>query len=359
MVDIYAELHRALMAGENCVLARIIRQLGSAPRTVGTKLLAKADGTAVGTIGGGVLEHEVLRKAQAVLASGRTALLEVRLTGSDVAASEMLCGGNVDVLLEPVLSDDAGAASVFQELAAMTAQGRRGTLVTVAFEGQRAVTRFMITSEGRVSGDAAGLSGVAGSDLKRWASARGPGFETAALAAGRALIFIEPLDPQPVLMLFGAGHISTFVATLASMVGFRVWVIDDRADFANAARFPTADQVLVCPVTEAFERLAVTPASYIVIVTRGHIHDRDVLRAALRTRPAYLGMIGSRRKRDLIYASLIAEGVAVDDLRRVHCPIGISIDAETPQEIAVSIAAELIQTRAQALAGRRPAAEIR
>jgi xanthine dehydrogenase accessory factor len=142
------------------------------------------------------------------------------------------------------------------------------------------------------------------------------------------------------------------------MVGFRVCVIDDRGEFANTRRFPAADQIMVCPVAEAFKRIAVTPSTFIAIVTRGHADDREALRAALATRPAYLGMIGSRRKRDLIYASLIEEGVAAEDLRRVRTPIGISIGAETPEEIAVSIVAELIQIRAQAHQGRPPAAEI-
>ncbi len=353
MLDIYAELLRALTAGERCVLARIIRQAGSAPRTVGTKLLVKAGGTLVGTIGGGLLEHEVVGKAQAVLASGKTAVLEVRLAGMDVAAGEMLCGGHVDVLLEPVFPKDAGAASVFAEAAAMTAQGRRGALVTIAADGRRGVERLIVTEEGRVIGDAPGPSEVDSADLKRWAGARGFAIETLPQPSGQALVVVEPLEPEAMLLLFGAGHISTFVAPLARMVGFRVCVIDDRVEFASPERFPTADRLLVCALTEAFERVAVTAASYIGIVTRGHIHDRDALRAALTTRPAYVGMIGSRRKRDLIYASLMEEGVPAEDLRRVHCPIGISIGAETPQEIAVSIVAELIQVRAQASSGRR------
>jgi xanthine dehydrogenase accessory factor len=132
-----------------------------------------------------------------------------------------------------------------------------------------------------------------------------------------------------------------------------VCVIDDRAEFANPERFPTADRLLVCSVSEAFERIAVTPATFLAIVTRGHLHDRDALRGALKTVSAYIGMIGSRRKRDLIYAALMEEGIPAEDLRRVHCPIGVSIGAETPQEIAVSIVAELIQVRAQASNGRR------
>jgi xanthine dehydrogenase accessory factor len=345
MMDVYQELQRALATGEKCVLARIIRQTGSAPRTVGTKLLVRADGHPVGTIGGGLLEHEVLRKAREVMASGRPAVLEVRLTGQDAAASEMICGGNVDVLVEPVSPEDAGAASVFQELAEMAVQGRRGVLVTVLTEGRRSVLRSVVTETGRVIGDARKRFEAAGVDPKRWTGTRRFALETTVHGTGPVL-FVEPVEPEAVLVLFGAGHISTFVAPFARRVGFRVCVIDDREEFANPERFPDAERILVCPVVEAFGRIDVTPATYLVIVTRGHIHDRDALRVALTTRPAYLGMIGSRRKRDLIYAALMEEGVAAEDLRRVHCPIGIAIGAETPQEIAVSIVAELIQARA-------------
>jgi xanthine dehydrogenase accessory factor len=347
MIDIYTALHRALAAGERCVLARIIRQIGSAPRTVGTRFLVKADRTHLGTIGGGLLEYDVLGKAQEVMGSGRPAVLEVRMSGKEVAAGEMLCGGNVDVLLEPVFPEDERAKSVFQEIALMTAQGRRGALVTAVREDRSDVQRAIVTAEGRVIGDASELSALPGVDLKRWSAVRDFSLEIFPHDLSRVVLFVEPVAPEAALLLFGAGHISTFVAPLARSVGFHVCVIDDREEFANPERFPTADRLLVCPVAEAFERVAVTSATYIAIVTRGHIHDRDALQAALATRPAYLGMIGSRRKRDLIYAALMKEGVSAEDLGRVHCPIGISIGAETPEEIAVSIVAELIQVRAR------------
>lgn len=358
MVKIFTELVRVLAAGEKAVLARIIRQSGSAPRSVGTTLLVKADGTLVGSIGGGLLEHDVLRKAQEVLASGRCAVLNMRLTGREVAASEMLCGGSVDVLIEPIWPTDAGAGAVFQEMIAIIRQARRGTLATLVEDGRTGGVRFLITEQGTVIGDMSGLPGTAGLDITRWAGIGDPQLVTLAECEDRPALFLEPIEAEAVLLLFGAGHISMFVTPLARMVGFRVCVIDDRAEFANSRRFPTADQLMVCSVAEAFNRITVTPATFIAIVTRGHIHDREALRAALATRPAYLGMIGSRRKRDLIYGSLLEEGVAAEALRRVHSPIGISIGAETPEEIAVSIVAELIQVRARACQARRPGAEI-
>jgi xanthine dehydrogenase accessory factor len=347
MVEVYKELQRALAAGEKCVLARIIRAIGSAPRSVGTKMLLRADGRLVGTIGGGLLELEVLAEAQKVLASGRPAVRSVRLEGREMAGAEMLCGGNVDVLIEPVSAEDAAAASVFRALAETAAQGRRAVLITVVAEDRRALQRALLAGEGGLVGDVSGRFEAAGIDPQRWAGVRGCLLEPLAPGPDSALVFVEALEPEAKLVLFGAGHIAAFVAPLARTVGFRVCVTDDRAEFANPERFPSADRLLVCPAAEAFERIAVTPATYLAIMTRGHAHDREALRAALKTRPAYLGMIGSLRKRDMIYAALAEEGVPAADLRRIHCPIGLAIGAETPQEIAVSIVAELIQARAR------------
>jgi xanthine dehydrogenase accessory factor len=354
-INIYRELLAELTSGRASVLVRIIRKVGSAPRTAGAALLLKADGSLSGTIGGGRLEHEVLGRAREVLETGRSAVMHVRLSGTEVAASEMLCGGDVDVLLEPV---ERPAEAVLRELLEMKIQGRRGALVSMVAEGRPGGRWFLVAEEGAVIGDACELGIGDGAALERWAGAREPLLESIATRAGHVTVYVEPVGDEAVLMLFGAGHISTFVAPLAARVGFSVCVIDDRDEFANPQRFPTADRLMVCPVAEAFERIAVTPATYIVIVTRGHVHDRDVLRAALNSRPAYLGMIGSRRKRELIYASLMDEGVAAGKLAQVYCPIGIAIGAQTPEEIAVSIVAELIQVRAHVQADRTAATEM-
>jgi len=146
--------------------------------------------------------------------------------------------------------------------------------------------------------------------------------------------------------LFGAGHVSQQLAKLTQMVEFRTVVLDDRAEFANQDRFPGADKVHVLDRFEnAFSGLSPDSNSFIVILTRGHSHDRTVLAQALRTQAGYIGMIGSHRKRDTIYQSLRDEGFTKADLDRVHCPIGLDIGGETPEEIAVSIVAEMIEVR--------------
>jgi xanthine dehydrogenase accessory factor len=163
---------------------------------------------------------------------------------------------------------------------------------------------------------------------------------------GKESVFVELVRPYDILYLFGAGHVSTFVASLASMVGFRVIVIDDRKEFANKERFKEADELIVLPFSDVFKKINISSSSYIAIITRGHIHDLNVLREALKKSDGYIGMIGSRRKREIIYQALIKEGVSDERLKQVHSPIGMDIDAETPEEIAVSIVAELIRVRA-------------
>jgi xanthine dehydrogenase accessory factor len=358
MVNNHAEIDRLLAAGENVVVARIVRQTGSAPRTVGTTMLMRADGSIAGTIGGGALEFQVIQKAREVIGTGAAEILNFRLSGKEVAASEMLCGGLVDVHIERITPADPLARSVFAAAARLVAQGRRGTLVTPVTPGAAgagAAGRLLVAEDGPVSGALAGGA----MDMQRWRRIRRPVLVPLdELAGGGPLVFAEPVEPEAVVYVFGAGHISTFLTPLARLAGFRVCVIDDRAEFANPERFPDADEILTCSFSEAFHRLRITPTAYVAIVTRGHIHDRDVLRMALETEPAYIGMIGSLRKRDMIYRALAGEGVGEEKLRKVHSPIGLDIGAETPEEIAVSIVAELIAVRARASAAGRPPATV-
>jgi xanthine dehydrogenase accessory factor len=159
-------------------------------------------------------------------------------------------------------------------------------------------------------------------------------------------IFAEPIIADPFLYVFGGGHVSSQIVPLASRVGFQVVVIDDRQEFADIKNFPDARDVHQFPFDGVMDKLPVDKSSYLVIVTRGHVHDKNVLAQALKTDARYIGMIGSTRKRNIIYEKLIEEGFTKEELNRVHSPIGLEIGAETPEEIAVSIVAELIMIRA-------------
>jgi len=169
--------------------------------------------------------------------------------------------------------------------------------------------------------------------------------ETGLICGGQMDVYIEPIEPSPELFIVGAGHVGFHLARLAGDVGFRVHVIDDREKFANMERFPEAVEVVVDDIPSWLARTSLSPQSYAVIVTRGHTNDLEALRALAPRELRYLGLIGSRAKVARIYEALAADNLAPAALERVHAPIGLDIGAVTPQEIAVSILAELIAVK--------------
>lgn len=346
--NIFVQASDFLSSGERIVLARIISRKGSAPRAIGSKCIIREDGSVVGTIGGGYLEHAIAERASVVFIEGRSEIYQLKLTGNDVTKTDMICGGIVDVYLEPLNPENRETVEVFASLKELTESNREGILLTLVAEGASAMDtqiRMLKNNDGSkgkirgLTGEIPGLGGLAEPQLIQFPDSD-------------VCIFAEHVDAEPTLFLFGGGHVSIFVAPLAKMVGFRVAIIDDRPEFSNQERFPDADEVHVVPFSEAFDHITVSNSSYIAIVTRGHTFDRVVLEAALHTEPAYVGMIGSRKKREMIYQALRDNGISDKKIESVHSPIGIDITAETPEEIAVSIVGELIKVRA-AIAQRK------
>lgn len=166
-----------------------------------------------------------------------------------------------------------------------------------------------------------------------------------AICGGDVKIFIDILQPKEELLIFGAGHIALCVSKLAKTIGFKVTVIDDRQEFASKERFPEADEIITDSLESFFGKIKITPSIYIVIVTRGHLQDQKVLSHAIKSNAAYIGMIGSRKKNETVFRHLTEQGVTAQELKKVHAPIGIDIGAQTPEEIAVSIVAEIIQVK--------------
>ncbi|MDY6793113.1 MAG: XdhC/CoxI family protein [Thermodesulfobacteriota bacterium] len=347
MENHFEEISNYLQQGKKLILARIIKQRGSIPRAAGTQCLVLEDGSLKGTIGGGLLEYRVMERAKECLKKKKSSVMHFELTGDEVAQTDMLCGGSADVYLEPLFPRNAVAGEIFKRIGSLINEGRKGVLLTLVSDGIGPVddkSRLLIEEDGSTTGE---IGIIPGGDKKRWAQflkIKTP--KLTEMEKGKESVFVEPIRPYDILYLFGAGHVSTFVASLASMVGFRVIVIDDRKEFANRERFKQADELIVLPFSDVFEKIHISSSSYIVIITRGHIQDLNVLREALKRSDGYIGMIGSKRKREKIYQALMEEGVSDERLKQVHSPIGLDIDAETPEEIAVSIVAELIQARA-------------
>jgi xanthine dehydrogenase accessory factor len=169
--------------------------------------------------------------------------------------------------------------------------------------------------------------------------------ESGLVCGGQMQVYIEPLEATPRLYVIGAGHVGYHLGRLAHTIGFRTHVLDDREKFANAERFPDADAIVVEPIPDWLHRAEIPANAYVVVVTRGHTHDLDALRALAARDLRYLGLIGSKAKVKRIYDALLAEGMPPECLQRVHAPVGLDIGAVSPEEIAVSILAELIAIR--------------
>lgn len=334
MRQVLEKIIPALALGQTAVLCAIVRNSGSAPRTSGARMVVLADGAIAGSVGGGLLEGQCQAKAKELLQGPATyAELDFQLTAASAAEEGMACGGSATVLLQRV---DASFLPLLQELQDEYLAGRRPMLLTVLPAQDKPPQLLLLTQkEGLEIPEA----------LRVEITRKGRRAPFLLDHQGRE-IFVEPLVHPGTVHLAGAGHVALAVAQLAAFVGFEVVVIDDRIDFANRERYPQARDIRVVPsFIDCLGKLG--QDDYLVIVTRGHLHDRDVLAQALRTGAGYIGMIGSRRKRAAVYDSLRQEGFGDLDLARVHCPIGLAIDADTPEEIALSIVAELVQARAR------------
>jgi xanthine dehydrogenase accessory factor len=256
--DIFEEIVELRRQGGRAALATVIRHLGSTPRKDAARMLIYEDGRRSGSIGGGCAEAEVCREGLAAIRSGKGTVLKYDLTGDDAEDGGMICGGSMEVYVEPILSD-------------------------------------------------------------------------------------------PVLVIFGAGHVGQSVAAIARTIGFRIVIVDDRIKYANPERFPGADSFFVDTWENVFNRLPVNESTYLLIVTRGHEYDLACLRFALQTPACYIGLMGSARKIRIFFETLEKDGIEPSGLRRVYSPVGLEIGSETPEEIAVSIAAQLIAHRKKKL----------
>ncbi|MDY0390135.1 MAG: XdhC family protein [Desulfobulbus oligotrophicus] len=342
MKRLVRHLCSTLADNRSCVLATVGSQSGSTPRIAGTKMIVHEGGSIFGTIGGGLVEATAIREAASCLLQKKSAHKRFDLSNSEAAVSDMICGGTMDLYLEYIAPSSENMA-VFQQLEKELHAGRRVILVS-SINGEQ--PRFFVDHKGRVNRE--DLPSAVASLCR----------QTAAVLSGAACVdcegeqyLLSSFATGGHLVLVGAGHVAACTAEAAARVGFQVTVMDDREEFANKERFPQATTIqLLSTFAGCLDGLDIDSDTYVVIVTRGHLHDMEVLEQTLQTRAGYIGMIGSRRKRNTIYTQLLDKGVTEAQLGQVRCPIGMAIEADTPEEIAVSIVGELIYQRAT---GRR------
>ena len=334
MTDLYRQLQTLVGEGAGVAVATIIRTAGSVPREVGAKMIISADGRNAGTVGGGCGEAAVMRAALDVIASRQATIVRVDLTDDVQLKADGVCGGILDVLVEPwppAGESPTHAAAILEQIIA-------------GGEPQALLTRLPPASTAHVLlSSSAGASGDAPADVIEPARALLAQRRCGIVTAPAGEWFVEVSRATPKLVIVGAGHIAAPLAQMAGVLGWRVVVIDDRPSFANAQRFPTAE-IRCGSYDVTLRQMPIDADTYIVIVTRGHQHDVESLLAVLDSPAAYIGMIGSRRRVNGVFDLLEHdEGIAPSKLARVHAPIGLDIEAVTPAEIAVSILAEIVK----------------
>lgn len=346
MASIIARALAILRQGRPLVEATVIRRQGSAPRAAGAKMIIDPDGKQKGTVGGGFLEARVIETAQSALQHQRSQIISFDLTGADVADTMMICGGRTEVLIDFIKPDPANI-TLFESRFQALENATPGCYLTVIRDSEDQVyhtDHHLLTLKDQAFAAIPSLSTEIMNKIKQ----RSSNMETVGIIAGDDYFVVaEKLEIPKTAYFFGAGHVVKYTAAFATQVGFRVVVIDDREEFANPRRYPQAEKTIVIKdFNNAFSNLTVDINDFLIIATRGHMHDRTVLAQALKSDAAYIGMIGSTSKRQTVYKSLLAEGYTQKDLDRVFCPIGLAIAAETPEEIGISIVAQMVQIRA-------------
>ncbi len=312
--DILAECARLAGGAGAGALASVARRRGSLPMSATAKMLVTAGGARIGTVGGGCLEAEIIERALDVIERRVPARSSHSLNAELAGDYGLTCGGTAEMLIEPVYPD-ATLHAAYAAAAADMAAGQHGTMTT-------------------------GLDWSLGAVKAYTSGARGP--EVPELSDAT---FTEALTGKPRLVVFGAGHVGARIAEAAAFAGWRVTVVDDRADFADAARLPFAERAVVCDFHDVASAVLLDEDSYAVIATRGHQHD-VVLGGQLAPLPLrYLGMLGSRRKTALTADVLRGWGVSDERIVAIKAPVGLAIGADTPEEIAISVVGEMIAER--------------
>ncbi|HYB75250.1 MAG TPA: XdhC family protein [Candidatus Sulfotelmatobacter sp.] len=365
MKKFYADLKSLLDAEKAAAVATIIESKGATPREVGAKMIILDEGQVLGTVGGGCGEAQILWDAVKVLRQGPPMISRVDLTGDINDLSPTNCGGIMDVFIDrfrPAEERGVGltAREAVDRLLDAVGRGVPAVLATVVGGYARRLplgSKALILPDGTTHGfpETDPLRPILVAKAQE-ALARGESWRVrlelpdaprgSATADEPALdVYLEVVAPPPQLVVVGAGHIAVPLAKIGKLLEFEVTVLDDRSAFANVQRFPEADHVIAADIEKTLQDFPVTPQSHFVLVTRGHQLDEEALRCVLGRGAGYIGMIGSRRRVREVIRHLHELGFSQELTNEVYAPIGVDIGAETPAEIAVAIAAEIVNLR--------------
>jgi xanthine dehydrogenase accessory factor len=338
-MNIFERICEVLQSDNEAALATIISASGSTPAPGQSKMLirTKQDFSTIGTVGGGCLDQYIVLSLNDVKFTGAARVLTYNLN-DDESDTGLTCGGTVHVMVESL---DVSAERIFRKLLERHKQRLASYLLT----GLNGISRKSLLDE---NGNVLFGNTLSPDILKKIATmvARYSAINGAQrVQQGSEVYILEYIEPPVRVIIFGGGHVGKSASRCGALAGFSITIVDDREPYANRERFPEAEQICCESFDDAIHSLRISRDDYVVIVTRGHRYDEQILEKLLPFEPRYIGMIGSRRKIQLSYERLEARGISHETLAKIHAPIGLEIGAETAEEIGVSIIAELIAVR--------------
>lgn len=334
MKELFTQLAGCMEQGEDTVLVTIVASSGSTPRGAGSRMLVKADGSTLGTIGGGAVEYRAQKIAMEALRKRESFIQGFSLTKHEVADIGMICGGNVTVYFQYVSWEDRGFAETCRQVTRCLERNQDSWLILDITD----VTCWrmgVFVSGGWQTGMEVPEQLIGNLNSSR---------SQQVVIEGR-VYYMEPLVQAGIVYIFGGGHVAQELVPVLAHVGFRCVVVDDRPEFACKERFPQAFGSIVGSLENISDYLTVLPQDYVCIMTRGHQYDYLIQRQMLKAGPRYIGIMGSRKKIASVTERLMEDGFTLEEINRCHMPIGTEIQAVTPAEIAISIAGELILER--------------
>jgi xanthine dehydrogenase accessory factor len=342
MLDVYGKAVELIDNGRCFAMAVILNTDGSTPQETGVRAVIDETGQTWGTLGGGIVEAEAQGHAVEACRSKRAAVIDIELKHAYSRDAIAICGGHMRILIDPTASKDRES---YARAVRARKRRERGVLVTTVREGGQTEVAVEWFPEKGIA-QAVGCPGPSAVRESLTREAVQTVVSEGPAPGERMTVLVEPVIPNPWLLIAGGGHIGQALARMALALGFEVTVVDDRPEFTNSALFPREVSARCGDVAKEVAAFPITSDVYIVIVTPGHKQDAEALEACIHAPSAYVGMIGSRRKIAMIRKNFIESGLATEaEFDRVFAPIGLDIGAVTVPEIAASIAAELVAVR--------------
>jgi len=344
MKEVIEETARLLKKNEPCVLATVVRTKGMTPQKAGAKQLIRQDGSSIGTLGGGCVEGDIWFYARQMLREKSGPQFRDYYLNEDVAAKDgLVCGGTMYFFIEPFWQPQEYLPFA-NEITNAYQGGPPVSLATVVSgpDEKSLGEKILIRQDGTTLGTL--------ENEKLQAEVIKVGRKLAVFGKNQIVdsedgteVYVEGFTTPPTLVIMGGGHVGRTVYNLALTLGFRICIVDDRPEFSNKERFSQAAETIVADFENGLENVSVNFNTFILVATRGHRYDDAATRSAIKTEARYIGLLGSKRKNLMIFRNLLKNGISLDRIKEINAPIGLNIGALSPEELAVSIMAEIIK----------------